>query len=36
VREDIEIRLESLKIELESLAQQAHEKLNQIEIEYKK
>ena len=36
MRKEIEIRLESLKIELESLAQQANEKLNQIEIEYKK
>ena len=30
MREDIEIRLESLKTELESTAQQANEKLNQI------
>ena len=36
VRKDIEIRLESLKSELESLAQQANEKLNEIESQYKK
>ena len=36
MREDIEIRLESLKTELERLAQEAHKKLNGIEIEYEK
>ena len=36
LREDIEIRLESLKTELECSAQQANEKLNEIESQYKK
>ncbi len=36
MREDIEIRLESLKMELESSAQQANEKLNEIESHYKR